>query len=280
MDAAIPEPRSFDRRMPLWRRARGFLLALLVEILIVLVLLTMSPGLRPRKARDTPNTFSLYPSPDRSADKASATKSTKAASAAASSRAPAVAAAKRPPLAVPPPVPQPARTSTPVNPNMIVLDGNDFAASDIADKGSKGAGGTGAGDSVATYGPGEGPGGEAIFNAEWYREPTHAEMATYLPPGIGKGWGVIACRTVPRNHVENCREMGETPGSGIARALRLAAWQFLVIPPRRNGKPLIGAWVRIRFDLIDAPDNEGGDKARRRGSADAAAPARDSGEAP
>lgn len=48
--------------------------------------------------------------------------------------------------------------------------------------------------------------------------------------------------------------MGETPGSGISRGLRRAAWQFLVRPPLRNGKPMMGVWVRIRFDLIRAPD--------------------------
>jgi hypothetical protein len=107
-------------------------------------------------------------------------------------------------------------------------------------------------DSGSVYGPSAAPGapgGGRLFNAEWYREPTDAELAFYMPRGV-VGWGIIACQTVERFHVDNCREIGDSPpGSGMARAVREAAWQFLVRPPRINGKPQIGAWVRIRIDL-------------------------------
>ena len=61
---------------------------------------------------------------------------------------------------------------------------------------------------------------------------------------------MIACKTVANFHVENCQSIGESPlGSGLGRDMRLAAWQFLVRPPRRGGKPLIGSWVSIRIDF-------------------------------
>ena len=148
-------------------------------------------------------------------------------------------------------VPMPVRPPT----GMIVLSRDDFAAADIGKiKGTADAGETGKGeqtaDSKAPYGPGAGPGGKTLYAAEWVREPTRAEMAFYMPNGMVEGWGMIACQTIERNRVENCRQLGESPGSGISRGMRQAAWQFLVRPPRVNGRPMIGAWVRIRYDIV------------------------------
>lgn len=100
---------------------------------------------------------------------------------------------------------------------------------------------------------GGGPGGERLFDADWYRKPTHTELATYLPATARQtGWGMIACQTTEGYRVENCRELGQAPaGSGFSRAVRQAAWQFRVLPPRIGGRPLIGAWVRIRIDYIE-----------------------------
>jgi protein TonB len=161
----------------------------------------------------------------------------------------------QPPRAAPPP---PALPPPPIElPGVLKLSREDFASSNIgrfpkaaAEPGeaTELAGADAGGGSAG--GGGGGPNGERLYNAEWVREPTRAEMVTYMPRRAQTGWGMVACRTIERNRVEDCREIGESPGSGIARGLRQASWQFLVRPPRVNGRPLIGAWVRIKFDLV------------------------------
>ena len=109
---------------------------------------------------------------------------------------------------------------------------------------------SGAGDSARV---GTAPNGEPLYAAEWYREPTRQEIAGYLPKTMpdGGGSGLVACKTAERFHVEDCVELGsDPPGSRLAGAVRQAAWQFLVRPPRVGGKSLIGTWVRIRIDYL------------------------------
>jgi protein TonB len=127
----------------------------------------------------------------------------------------------------------------------IEMSKADMAASDIG-KMPKGAGGSAAGDSEQV---GRAPNGEILYAAEWARHPTNAELGGYLPRNAPDGWGLVACRTAEGNRVEDCIELGQSPrGSRLASAVRQAAWQFRVRPPRKNGRPLIGSWVQIRID--------------------------------
>ena len=100
---------------------------------------------------------------------------------------------------------------------------------------------------------GRGPNGEILYAAEWAREPTNAELAGYIPANAPEGSGLVACKTIPGNRVDNCIELGDSPrGTHLARAVRLAAWQFRVRPPRKGGHAMIGQWVRIRIDYYNS----------------------------
>jgi protein TonB len=72
-----------------------------------------------------------------------------------------------------------------------------------------------------------------------------------MHPGQDPGrWAEISCRMIENYRVEDCHELAEEPrGSGMARVLREAAWQFQVRPPRSNGKVLLGERVRIHYDF-------------------------------
>jgi protein TonB len=229
---------------PARRRAPALALTLLVHLLLLLMLLKLTPPDWVRRKQDQgPVTFQLAPNAPKAEQrtrKAGTTKKT------ASKAPPPTPAPAKPPLPVPtPPVPF-------LIPGLEHFDLRQVRSSQAetaaADQGSAGQGQ----DSGSAYGPGEGPGGAKLYYAEWYREPTSAELSYYLPPGRHIGWGMIACQTVERYHVDNCRTIGDSPpGSGLARAVREAAWQFLVRPPRIDGKPVIGAWVRIRIEFTE-----------------------------
>lgn len=98
---------------------------------------------------------------------------------------------------------------------------------------------------------GKGPNGQTLYAAEWVREPTDQELSFYIGQRARAGFfAVIACRTAPRFKVEDCVPMGEEPrGTGLARSIVEAAWQFRVRPPQLNGKLMVGEWVSIRIDI-------------------------------
>lgn len=140
------------------------------------------------------------------------------------------------PTIAPPPTPQP----------WIEMTKEEMAAADVRNLPKADAGAGGRGDSEVV---GKGPHGETLYAAEWAREPTDAELGGYLPHNVQNGWGLIACKTVAGNRVEDCVELGQSPaGSHLASAVRQAAWQFRVRPPRKNGRAMVGEWVQIRID--------------------------------
>lgn len=256
--ASFPLSSSNERRNPLGRRATAMLFALLAHILLFLLLYFLTPPL-PIAVKSDSKAFQLVPLPV-------PTEAPKP------STHPRLVSVKRPAGGGAPRIPRPrpanAATKTDEPPTapmkMLIIGKEAFQAADIAGIPSHhgdpapaggGEGGNGAGKGEGDDdGPGSGPGGEKLYNAQWYTEPTHAEMATYLPHRAVTGWGMIACRTIERYHVDQCREIGESPGSGLARTLREAAWQFKVLPPRIGGHPMVGAWVRIRFDFTTYTD--------------------------
>lgn len=227
------------------RRAASIALTIGAHLLLAWLLLHLAPS--PTRPSDEPplNTFDVTPPPPgRTSAPASPDRAVTRRAAAGGSRT-AAARVTRSPL----PRPVPAPEANGAGQSILALD-FDLGTVPRSGTGEGNADGAGKGDSVAAYGPGAGPGGERLYNAEWQREPRDAELNGYLPNGVASGsWAMIACRTIPDNQVENCRVMGEgPPGSGLGRAMRQAAWQFRILPPRIGGRPVMGAWVRIRFD--------------------------------
>lgn len=252
---------------PTWRtrigerlRGRGapFLLALLVEGLIVLVLMTLAPRLVRREPVDM--ALSTFDAAEVSE------KPPAAASAPRPAAAPPPPSTERPREADnrPPPSPVPSTVQPPVVKDFapkapwIELSRDQMAQADIGRAPPPGRAGPPA--PRAAMGPpdtgfpgdtprvdGSGPNGEPLYAAAWYREPYDSELAGYLSSAAGPGWGMIMCRTVPDYRVEDCEMVGESPGSRMGRAVLAAAWQFRVRPPRVGGKSKYGEWVRIRI---------------------------------
>lgn len=239
---AIPAEISFSQQPKLRSRLEALVASALVILLGILALLSLGVG-GMLKAPDPGHLVSIDMSDKPAGPQAKAVKAV---------TTPHSAAAAAPPHPQPetPPQPQPSTPPT----QLIRLSHEDFAASDIAAIGRRHAAeasAQAAADKANAMGPGAGPGGARLYRAQWYREPRDAELQPYLDRSASEGaWAIIACQTIEHYHVENCQEMDEYPaGSGLARGLRRAAWQFLVWPPRVDGKPQVGSWVSIRFDF-------------------------------
>ena len=157
--------------------------------------------------------------------------------------------------------PSPAKPAAPVveppyELPIIPLTREQFAAADIAKLPSHSradSADTGAESAAADAAIGGSPAGQRLHDVAWQRRPSRAELTYYLPAGAPRdSWAVIACQTVPDYRVDNCHEIDESPvGSRLASAIRQAAWQFRVLPPRIGGRPILGAWVRIRIEFSE-----------------------------
>ncbi len=246
---AYSEPTDWSRE-DIRRRGIGLFIALLLECIIIIGILSLSMRAGGPTGSRGLSTFSLQAeaesasSADKSETKTPITKVQK------SDVAPSI-----PPPLLPPvnPIKVP-----PANPDFIKVSKSEFDAMDLSKLPANGSSGSGEGKgsgqgNKGMMGPGLGPGGAQLYPVAWLREPYDSELSPYLatikriPPGASAD---IACRMAEHNRVENCQIIGESPrGTGLAKALRLAAWQFLVKPPRIDNKPQLGVWVRIHFDF-------------------------------
>lgn len=246
-------PLSERFRATFRRRGAAFVLALIVELLIALMLLGLIPTITPKKPVRMV-TFGIKAS---EGDAPAAKEEPKAKAKAKPEKGdkPEQPQPVKPEIVPPPPVPEAKQP-----PSFLVLTRRDYASGDISrfksaapsaasEEGgdSDNAGSSGAGDSEVV---GKGPHGEPVYAADWYRKPTNSELSAYIPArdaGV-EGWGVIICRTVSGYRVVDCQEVADSPrGSGYAGAVRQAAWQFRVKPPRVGGRFQVGTWVQIRI---------------------------------
>lgn len=232
----LPSPYE---RQPLRRRLSGFALAAAINVGLILLLISLGI-LPPPAAKNTKGAvadliqISTNPSPSQHSKSERQQQVVR--------QEPAI---KTPPIVLPV---KPTITPPPSKPksSFIEMSHDEMAAMDISKLPVSGGGSEGDSEQV-----GRGPNGEVLYNAEWAREPTHAELDGYLPRNSPEGFGLVACKTIANDRVEDCVELDETPGTRLAAAVRQAAWQFRVRPPRKGGHALIGSWVRIRIDYYN-----------------------------
>src|SRR4051812_27761948 len=246
---ASASPSSLVAAPPsLRRRASSLVLAFTATCLVMLLLLSLN-GKAPERPKFKGSPILINLNSEKEASAAPAQKKGVAKPKAGTTPLP-----PRPQPPVVPPAPEP-----PTGPPTPIIHLTRQEDESFTLKMRSGAGQTGqqmasAGDSAPgdSKAIGNAPNGEPLYEAKWYRHPTHAELSFYLPKNMpNEGSGLIACKTVERYHVDDCVELGSfPPGSHLAGAVRQAAWQFLVRPPMRGGKELVGTWVRIRIDYV------------------------------
>lgn len=247
----MPTPQSMlaaiDRRWPgASRRAAGIVLALAIEAVLFLAILTLGgapDALRKPSSSLTTVDFAPEQKPDSPEPKPEH---------AAKPRA--LPPVPRPPVPNPvprditPPIPLPpaavipiakAPAPPPAPSNRIRAVIRDDMSGPVGPPEPSSRGDSQVVDHTAT--------GEPIYAARWYREPTQQEMAGYLSTA-DPGWALMTCKTEPEYRVDQCKLVDEWPaGSGMGRAVLASAWQLKVRPPQKGGRVLVGEWVRIRI---------------------------------
>jgi protein TonB len=249
-------PRSLIERVREdWgHKATGAVIALALELLLILVIISLGVRSLPRKeVTMAPTTFDVSEEskkPEPASQAAPAPTQRQATAPNPQPAPPTVAVASQPPAAI-----------IPVSPQQM----QSFDISKLAKPAAPKAPAYGPayspafGDSVRV---GTAPNGQPMYGASWYlHEPTHQEMAGYLSTAQ-PGWALITCKTVPDYRVENCVGLDEYPeNSHLIESVIAASWQFRVRPPRVNGMLEVGDWVRIRFTYEERAKRSYGDDA-------------------
>jgi periplasmic protein TonB len=240
---------AFDERWPgLRRRAAGVGLALLLELGLLLLLLTLGQSVAGRRdVADTLTTVDLAEEPPPAETPPEPDAAQAVPSALPRPRPEPQPVLPTPPVPMPPP---PAVISSRTEPAPAAEAPKIRAVVRDQDAGPAGPPNRPrAGDSQRV---GTAANGQPLYAARWYREPYPEELRGYLSTAGGPGWALINCRTVKDFRVEDCELVDEYPGgSQMGRAVLAAAWQFKVRPPQVGGRVLVGSWVRIRitYDL-------------------------------
>lgn len=257
---AVPPPAEDSR--PLFQRARerfgtravAIVLALLVELLLALLLLTIAPKILTPPDKTVPiATFGVSPEPESAPEPPSDARPADPAVQPVTQPQPRDAETPPPPdpvVAEPAPEP-PVLLDIPLGrmPDIATLPRRPAAGPAAPARRVAGppAPGPDPGDSRRVEG--RGPKGEPLYAASWFRKPYDDEIRGYLSTARAPGWATIACRTVADYRVDSCVLIDEYPdGAQIGRAWLAAAWQFRVRPPRLRGQYQVGEWVRIRID--------------------------------
>jgi protein TonB len=225
------------------RRAIAMVVALALEALLLLALLTLGRTVEPPQggqltevsleARDMAEPEAEEPTPENSPPRPNESSAPQPVETSAPEVAPAPTPVSRIPLPTAPLVPPPAE-ARPAPPRAVIRDQ------------AAGPPNTGAPQSSDSERVGTAPDGSPLYAAQWYREPGE-EFRGFLS-AASPGWGLMACRTIANFYVADCVPLGETPGSRLNRSMLAGAGVLRVRPPRLGGRSLVGSWVRIRID--------------------------------